>query len=59
MDRQSKKRRIPTKEESDAFLKGVDKAMRCAAIEARKRAIQNQGYVETWRDGMLVRDTEV
>ena len=33
--------------------------MRRAAIEARQRAIDTQGYVETWRGGKLVRDTEV
>ena len=53
------KRRIPTQEEHDAFLAGVDRAMRRAAIEARQRAIDRQGYVETWRDGKIVRDTEV
>ena len=59
MDRQAKKRRFPTEDEHDAFLKGVDRAMRRAAIEARQRAIDNDGYVETWRDAKLVRDTEV
>ncbi len=59
MDKQSKKRRIPTKEESDAYFAGIDAAMRRAAVEARQRAIDNDGYVETWRDGKLVRDTEV
>ena len=59
MDKQGNKTRIPTKDEHDAFLKGVDRAMRRAAIEARQRAIKDQGYVETWRDGKLVRDTEV
>ena len=48
-----------TKEENDAFWKEVDVAMRQAAIEARHRAIETKGYVETWRDGKLVRDTEV
>ena len=50
---------VPTKEENDAFFKGVDRAMRRAAVEARQRAIKDQGYVETWRDGKIVRDTEV
>ena len=59
MDRQIKKRKIPTKEENDAFLKGVDAAMRRAAIEARQRAIKDQEYAETWRAGKLVRDAEV
>ena len=59
MDRQNKKRRIPTKRESDAYFAGIDAAMRRAAVEARQRAIDTNGYVETWRDGKLVRDTEV
>ena len=58
MDRQSKKSRIPSREESDAYFAGIDAAMRRAAAEARQRAIKNKGYVETWRDGKLVRDTE-
>ena len=59
MSEANRTRRIPTKEEHDAFLEGVDRAMRRAAIEARQRAIDRQGYVETWRDGKIVRDTEV
>ena len=59
MDKVNGKRRIPTQEEHDAFLAGVDRAMRRAAIEARQRAIDRQGYVETWRDGKIVRDTGV
>ena len=59
MDKQGNKSRVITEEEHDAFLKGVDAAMKRAAIEARQRAIDNDGYVETWRDGKLVRDTEV
>ena len=59
MDRQNKKRRIPTEGESDAYFAGIDAAMRRAAVEARQRAIDTNGYVETWRDGKLVRDTEV
>lgn len=49
----------PTKEENDVFFKGVDAAMRRAAVEARRRAIETTGSVGTWRDGKLVRDTEV
>ena len=49
----------PTKEQNDAFFKGVDAAVRRAAVEARQRAIDTNGYVETWRDGKMVRDTEV
>ena len=59
MDKQGNKTRTPANDEHDAFLKGVDRAMKCAAIQARRRAIDNDGYVETWRDGKLVRDTEV
>ena len=59
MDRQNKKRRIPTEGESDAYFAGIDAAMRRAAIEARRRAIKTTGSVGTWRDGKLVRDTEV
>ena len=36
----------------------IDAAMRRAAKKARQRAIDNDGYVETWRDGKIVRDTE-
>ena len=49
----------PTKKQNDAFFKGVDAAIRRAAVEARQRAIDTKGYVETWRDGKIVRDTEV
>ena len=59
MDRQSKKRIIPTEEESDAYFAGIDAAMRRAAVEARRRAIETTGSVGTWRNGKLVRDTEV
>ena len=34
-------------------------ALRRAAIKARRRAIVAQGYVATWRDGKMYRDTEV
>ena len=37
---------------------GALAAMRRAAKKARQRAIDNDGYVETWRDGKIVRDTE-
>lgn len=60
MSKENNRKRITsTKDDSDAFFKGVDRAMRRAAVEARQRAIKDQGYVETWRDGKLVRDTEV
>ena len=59
MCKASGKRRIVTQEEHEAWLAGVDRAVRRAAVEARQRAIDRQGYVETWRDGKMVRDTEV
>ncbi len=59
MVEKNNERRVPTKEESDAFFKGVDAAMRRAAKEARKRAIETTGSVPTWRDGKIVYDTEV
>ncbi len=34
-------------------------AMRRAAVKARRRAIETTGSVPTWRDGKMVRDTEV
>ena len=37
----------PTKEQNDAFFKGIDAAIRRAAVEARQRAIDTNGYVET------------
>ena len=59
LDKENGKRRIVTQEEHEAWLAGVDRAMRRAAVEARQRAIDTNGYVETWRDGKMVRDTEV
>ena len=59
MNKASNTTGVPTKVENDAFFKGIDAAMRRAAVEARQRAIDTNGYVETWRDGKLVRDTEV
>ena len=34
-------------------------ALRRAAIEARRKAIETDGYVLTWRNGEMVYDTEV
>ena len=34
-------------------------ALNRAAIKARRRAIRTQGYVATWRDGKMYRDTKV
>lgn len=38
---------------------GAEKALRRAAVKARKRAIETTGAVPTWRDGKIVYDTEV
>ena len=46
-------------DERKVFLEGVDAAMKRAAIEARRRAIETTGSVPTWRDGKIVYDTEV
>ena len=59
MDSQSKKRRIPSKKESDAYFAGIDAAMQRAAKEARRRAIDTTGSVATWRNGKIEYDTEV
>ncbi|MYC08107.1 MAG: hypothetical protein F4X57_13200 [Chloroflexi bacterium] len=59
MDKQSNGRWKPTEEERVAYIKGMDAAMRRAAIKARKRAIETTGSVPTWRDGKIVYDTEV
>ncbi len=34
-------------------------ALKRAAIKARRRAIRTQGYVATWQDGKMYRDTKV
>ena len=54
-----RKRAVMTAEEYVAFRPGVDAAMRRAAVEARRRAIETLGSVPTWRDGEIVYDTEV
>ena len=54
-----RKRAVMTAEECVAFRAGVDAAMRRAAVEARRRAIETLGSVPTWRDGEIVYDTEV
>ena len=38
---------------------GAEAAMRRAALKARKRAIETNGSVPTWRDGKIVYETEV
>ena len=49
--RQSAVQEIPDKS-------GALAAMRRAAKKARQRAIDDEGYVATWRDGKIVYDTE-
>lgn len=51
--------RLPTREESAARFKDMEAAMRRAAIEARRRAIETSGSVATWRNGRIEYDTEV
>ena len=48
----------PTRPRPSDFI-GAEKALRRAAIKARKRAIETSGSVATWRDGKIVYDTEV
>ncbi len=43
--------RGPTEEERSEYFRGMDAAMRRAAIKARRRAIETTGSVPTWRDG--------
>ena len=57
--KEREERQIPTDEERAEYFRGMDAAMRRAAIKARKRAIETTGSVPTWRDGKLVYDTEV
>lgn len=59
MDTNGSDRRMPSREESAARFEGIDAAMRRAAKEARKRAIETTGSVPTWRDGKIVYDTKV
>lgn len=53
------KRTVMTDEEYVAFRAGVDAAMRRAAVQARRRAVETLGSVPTWRNGEIVYDTEV
>ena len=46
-------------EKSVAFLAGLGAAIKRAAIDARRRAIETTGSVPTWGDGKIVYDTEV
>lgn len=59
MEKQSNGRWIPTEEERAEYIRGMDAAMRRAALKARKRAIETTGSVPTWRDGKIVYETEV
>ena len=59
MNQDSNGRKIPTKEENDAYFAGIDAAMQRAAIEARRRAIATTGSVANWRNGKIEYDTEV
>ena len=59
MGKQSEDAQNENKAERSEYFLGMDKAMRRAAIKARKRAIETTGSVPTWRDGKLVYDTEV
>lgn len=47
------------KQAPSADFIGAEKALRRAAVKARKRAIETTGAVPTWRDGKIVYDTEV
>ena len=38
---------------------GALNALRRASIKARRKAIETDGYVLTWRNGEMVYDTEV
>ena len=38
---------------------GAEAALRRAAVEARKRAIETTGSVPVWKDGEIVYETEV
>lgn len=59
MTTQHQEKTSPDQEElSKAENERIDAAMHRAAKKARQRAIDNDGYVETWRDGKIVRDTE-
>ena len=59
MGERKHERRIPTKDEEDAFRGGVDAAMRRASIKASRGGIETTGLVPTWRDVKIVNDTEV
>ena len=58
MTTEQQEKTTQSREWSKAENQRIDAAMRRAAKEARKRAIDNFGYVPTWRDGKIVHDTE-
>ena len=58
MTTEQQEKTTQSKEWSKAENQRIDAAMHRAAKEARKRAIDNFGYVPTWRDGKIVHDTE-
>ena len=51
--------RKPVSKEVHQRHLGALNALRRAAIEARRKAIETDGYVLTWRNGEMVYDTEV
>lgn len=51
--------RKPVSKEAHANNLRALNALRRAAIEARRKAIETDGYVLTWRNGEMVYDTEV
>ena len=59
MDKQNDEMRNTAKGDRPAHFIGAEAALRRAAKEARKRAIETTGSVPTWRDGKIVYDTEV
>ena len=59
MSSTDRKRINMTDEEYVTFRAGVDAAMRRAAVEARRRVIETLGSVPTWRNGVIIYDTEV
>ena len=59
MNKQEQENGNSAKRPLSADFIGAEKALRRAAIKARKRAIETTGSVPTWRDGKIVYDTEV
>ena len=59
MDKQSQENEKQIERPLSTDFIGAEKALRRAAIKARRRAIETTGSVPTWRDGKIVYDTEV